>query len=147
MYSIPMIFQSVVKQLFVGKQCLLPPVQRGCMLKRGGPGFVVPTSQRPSRPVKKRLVAKITTVLQRVPLMGNLSRQKFIAQFGIGLIKSRNVPFCEVTQHLNDAAKPTSDKTRIQRFFRDVEPDHLVLSQLLASLLPATGKLCLGLTV
>jgi hypothetical protein len=95
--------------------------------------------------VKQRLIAKITTVLQHVPLVGHLSRQKFIAQFIIGLIKSRNVQFCEVAQHLNDSVKPASNETRIQHFFRAVTLDYLVLARLIASLLPATGKLRLCL--
>ena len=95
--------------------------------------------------MKQRLIAKITTVLQQVPLVGHLSRQKFIAQFVIGLIKSRNVPFCEVAQHLNDAVKPASNKTRIQHFFRTVNPDYLTLARLVVRLLPATGKLRLCL--
>jgi len=109
---------------------------------------VVPTPQRLSRPVNQRLIVKITTVLQQVPLVGNLSRQKLIAQFLIGLLKSCNVQFCEVAQHLNDTAKPASNETWIQHFFRDVEPDYLVLVQLLVSLLPAKGKLrlCLDCT-
>ena len=76
--------------------------------------------------MKQRLIAKITTVLQHVPLVGNLSRQKFIAQFVIGLLKRRNVPFYEVAQHLNDATKPASNETRIQNFCRDVTLDYLV---------------------
>ncbi len=95
--------------------------------------------------MKQRLIAKITTVLQHVPLVGHLSRQKFIAQFVIGLIKSRNVQFCEVAQHLNDAVKPASNETRIQNFFRDVTLDYLVLARLLLSWLPAAGKLRLCL--
>jgi hypothetical protein len=95
--------------------------------------------------VKQRLIAKITTVLQHVPLAGNLSRQKFMAQFIIGLIKSRNVQFCEVAQHLNDAAKPASNETRIQNFFRDVTLDYSSFIRLIIHLLPATGKLRLCL--
>ena len=90
-------------------------------LKRGGPTFVVPTPQSPSRPVKQCLIAPMTTVLPRVPLVRNLSRQKVIAQFLIGLLKRRNVRFGEVAQHLNDAAKPASNENRIQHFFRDVD--------------------------
>lgn len=95
--------------------------------------------------MKQRLIAKITTVLQHVPLVRNLARQKFVAHFLIGLIKSRNVQFGEVAQHLNDAVKPASDETRIQDFFRQVELDYLVLARLLLTLLPATGKLRLCL--
>ena len=96
-------------------------------VKWGGPTFVVPTPKSPSRPVKHCLIAKMTTVLQRVPLVRNLSRQKFVAQFLIGLIKSRNVLFGELAQHLNDAAKPASNENRIQHFFRDVDLDYLVI--------------------
>ena len=95
--------------------------------------------------MKQRLIAKITTVLQHVPLVGHLSRQKFIAQFVIGLIKSRNVQFCEVAQHLNDAVKPASNETRIQNFFRDVPLDYLIFARLIVRLLPANGKLRLCL--
>ena len=72
--------------------------------------------------------------------MDHLSRQKFIAQFVIGLLKSRNVPFCELAQHLNDAAKPASDETRIQHFSRQITLDYLTLARLLVSLLPGQGK-------
>lgn len=98
--------------------------------------------------MKQSLIAKITTVLQHVPVVGNLARQKFIAQFVIGLIKSRNVQFCEVAQHLNDAVKPASNETRIQAFFRHVRPDADALAHLLLSLLPGQGpvRLCLDRT-
>ena len=95
--------------------------------------------------MKQRLIAKITTVLQHMPLVGHLSRQKFMAQFVIGLIKSRNVQFCEVAEHLNDAAKPASNETRIQNFFRDVTLDYVAFINLIIRLLPATGKLRLCL--
>ena len=91
--------------------------------------------------MKQRLVAKITTVLQHVPLVGHLWRQKFVAQFVIGLIKSRNVQFREVAEHLNDDALPASNETRIQNFFRAVTLDYLAFMQLIINLLPATGKL------
>ena len=95
--------------------------------------------------MQQGLIAQITTVLQHVPLVRNLARQKFIAHFVIGLIKSRNVQFCEGAQHLNDAVKPASNETRIQDFFREVDLDYLVLARLLVSLLPVQGKLRLCL--
>ena len=67
--------------------------------------------------MKQCFSAKITTLLQHLPVVRNLARQKFVGQFVIGLLKSRNVQFCEVAQHLNDAAKPASNETRIQDFF------------------------------
>ena len=95
--------------------------------------------------MKQCLIAKITTLLHSVPLVRNLARKKFIARFVLGLIKSRNVPFCEVAQHLNDGVKLASNETRIQDFFREVDLDYLTLAVLLVGLLPGTGKLRLCL--
>ena len=95
--------------------------------------------------MKQRLITKITTLLRRVHFVPHLSRQKFISQFVIALLKSRNVQFCEVAQHLNDAVKLASNETRIQDFFRQADLNYLVLAQLLFTLLPATGKLRLCL--
>ena len=91
--------------------------------------------------MKQRLSTKITTLLRQVPIVGNLARQKFVAQFIIALLKSRNVQFCEVAQHLNDGVKPASNETRIQDFFREVDVHYLLLARLLVRLLPAQGKL------
>jgi len=66
--------------------------------------------------VKQCLSAKLTTLFQHAPVVRNLACQKFIGQFVIALLKSRNVQFCEVAQHLNDAVKPASNETRIQVF-------------------------------
>ena len=75
-------------------------------------------------------------------MVRNLARQKLVAQFILGLLKSRDVQFCEVAQHLNNAVKMTSSETRIQDFFREADLNYLVLAQLLLSLLPAQGKPC-----
>lgn len=95
--------------------------------------------------MKQRLSAKITALLQQVPVVRNLARQRFVGQFIIGLLKSRNVQFCEVAQHLNDAVKPASNETRIQDFFRETDLNYLLLAHLLLTLLPAQGKLRLCL--
>ena len=95
--------------------------------------------------MKQCLSAKLTTLLQQVPIVRHLSRQKFIAQFVIDLLKSRNVQFCEVTHHLNDGVKLASNETRIQDFFREADLDYLLLAHLLLTLLPATSKLRLCL--
>ena len=89
--------------------------------KRGGPTFGVPTQPNPFRPVKQRLIAKITTVLQQLSVVRNLARQKFVSQFSSVLIKSCHIPFCEVAQHLNDVVKLASNETRIQDFFRKTQ--------------------------
>lgn len=98
--------------------------------------------------MKQCLSAKITTLLQRVPVVGHLSRQKFVAHFIIGLIKSRHVHFCEVAQHLNDAVKLASNEIRIQDFFRRVRLDADALAHLLLLLLPGQGavRLCVDRT-
>ena len=98
--------------------------------------------------MKQCFIAKITTLLQQVPVVGNLARQKFMAHFVVGLLKSRNVQFCEVAQHLNDAVKPASNETRIQDFFRQVSLDYAALARLLLRLLPGQGpvRLCLDRT-
>lgn len=95
--------------------------------------------------MKQRLSAKITTLLQHAPVVRNLARQKFVAQFVIALLKSRNVQFGEVAQHLNDTVKVASNETRIQDFFRETDLNYFVLAQLLLSLLPTQGKLRLCL--
>ena len=68
-----------------------------------------------------------------------------MGHFIIAWVKSRNVQFGEVAQHLNDAVKVASNETRIQDFFRETDLTYLVLAQLLLSLLPTQGKLRLCL--
>ena len=91
--------------------------------------------------MKQCLIDKITTVLQRVPVVAHLARKKFVARFIIGLLKSRKVQFCEIAHHLNDAVKPASNETRIQNFFRHVALDYTALALVLVSLLPRHVKL------
>lgn len=90
--------------------------------------------------MKQRLIDKITAILQTLPLVGHLARQKFIAQFIVALINSRKVQFNSIAQQLNDAAKTASNETRIENFFREVTLDYQVLATLLVSLLPKIGK-------
>jgi hypothetical protein len=91
--------------------------------------------------MNQKLTDEITSVLSKVPIVENLSRKKFISLFILGLIKSRNVQFCEVAVHLNDQAKLTSNEVRIQDFFRQVELDYFYVALLLVSLLAAKEKL------
>ena len=55
------------------------------------------------------------------------------------------MPFCEVAEHLNDAAKPASNETWVQHPFRDVTLDYLAFIQSIISILPTTDKLVLRL--
>ena len=84
--------------------------------------------------MKQSFVDKITEILNKVPIVKNLARKKFISQFAIGLIKSRNVQFYAVAQHLNDSAKLKSNEVRIQDFFREVDLDYAMVAILLLSL-------------
>lgn len=88
-----------------------------------------------------RLESEITSVLSKIPIVKNLSRKKFIGLFILALIKSRNVQFCEVAQHLNDEAKLSSNEVRIQDFFREVDIDYFCAALLLLQLLPPKKKL------
>ena len=103
------------------------------------------TTKNPFCPVKHCFAAKITTLLQQAPFARHLSRQKFVGPFIMGLTKSRNVQFGEVAQHLNDAAKPASNETRTQDFFRQASPNYVLVANMLLRLLPAQGKLRLCL--
>jgi len=98
--------------------------------------------------VKQGLIDKITTLLHHEPLVANLARKKFVARFVLGLINSRKVQFHAVAQHLNEAAKVSSNETRIEDFFREVPLNYLAVATLLLSFLPAKGKcrLCLDRT-
>lgn len=91
--------------------------------------------------MKQSLISEITNVLHKAPIVVNLARKKFVAQYVVALIKSRNVQFCEVAQHLNNSAKLASNETRIQDFFREVEIDYHCVAALLLSLLPKGKKL------
>jgi hypothetical protein len=91
--------------------------------------------------MNSRLESEITGVLSKIPIVRNLSRKKFIGLFVLGLIKSRNVQFCEVAQHLNNEAKLSSNEVRIQDFFREVDIDYFYVALLLLQFLPAKKKL------
>jgi hypothetical protein len=91
--------------------------------------------------MNSRLESEITGVLSKIPIVRNLSRKKFIGLFVLGLIKSRNVQFCEVAHHLNNEAKLSSNEVRIQDFFREVDIDYFYVALLLLQFLPAKKKL------
>jgi hypothetical protein len=116
--------------------------------KKGRANFVVTKLQNRILPMKQSLINEISIELGKVPIVKNLARKKFIGQFILGLIKSRNVQFCEIAPHLNEQAKLSSNEVRIQDFFREVELDYFFVAALLVSLLPAKQKvrLCLDRT-
>jgi hypothetical protein len=77
----------------------------------------------------------------------NLSRKKFIIQYLLGLIMSRNVHFCEVAAQMNEEVESESNVRRIERFFKDFEVDFAGFARLLMGSFPCGSyKLCLDRT-
>ena len=93
--------------------------------------------------MKQYCCAEVTAILDKVPIVRNLARKKFIVLFVLAMIKTRSVQFCEVAQNLNDKVRASSNETRIQDFFREVELDYEQIAVLLAVFLPRKGKLTL----
>lgn len=87
--------------------------------------------------------SEITSIFDKIPIVKNLARKKFIILFILAMIKTRKVQFCEIAQCLNDKVKASSNETRIQDFFRNVELDNEQVALLLAMFLPKRGKLTL----
>ena len=93
--------------------------------------------------MKQYCCAEVTAILDKVPIVKNLARKKFIVLFVLAMIRTRSVQFCEVAQNLNDRVKASSNETRIQDFFREVELSYEQVALLLAVFLPRKGKLTL----
>ncbi|MEL7250455.1 MAG: transposase, partial [Bacteroidota bacterium] len=93
--------------------------------------------------MKQYCCAEVTAILDMLPIVKNLARKKFIVLFVFAMIKTRAVQFCEIAQALNDEVKASSNETRIQDFFREVELNYEQLAILLAMFLPKRGKVTL----
>lgn len=74
--------------------------------------------------MKQYCCAEVMAILDKVPIVKNLARKKFILLFVLGMIKTRSVQLCEVAQALNDQVKASSNEVRIQDFFRKVLLDY-----------------------
>lgn len=94
--------------------------------------------------MKDFIGSKIRDIFSKIPLAKNLSRQKFISEFTLGVIKSRNVQFKEVGLQFTTDAKVESNERRIQSFFKDFEFDYEQVALLLVMFLPK-GKLSLSI--
>lgn len=90
--------------------------------------------------MKTRFDSKIKELFDKVKLVANLARQKFVWSFLLGLIQSRKVQFCEIAQHLNDQVQSISNEVRIQDFFRQVKLDYQQVGLLLGLFLNRKGK-------
>jgi hypothetical protein len=95
--------------------------------------------------MKKLFSAKIKEIFDKVEIVGNLARKKFVFSFVLGLIKSRKVQFCEVAEHLNDETKKACNEVRIQDFFRQAKLAYGQVALLLCLFLPRQGKVRLSI--
>ena len=86
---------------------------------------------------------EVTSILDKIPIVENKARKKFVVLFIFALIKTRKVQFCELAEELNPSVLASSNETRIQDFFREVEIDYEKVALLLAFFLPRRGKLTL----
>jgi len=87
------------------------------------------------------LTSEIKKLLDRFPILANLSRKKFLAMYILALINSRNVQFCETANHLNPKVKNESNEIRIQDFYREVHLDFDQLALLFFCIFPSSQKL------
>ena len=69
--------------------------------------------------MQKYCNSEITRILNKIPIVENLARKKFVVLFVLAMIKTRAVQFCEIAQALNDNVKAISNEVRIQDFFRE----------------------------
>jgi hypothetical protein len=98
--------------------------------------------------MKTSFSGKIKGFFDKVKIVKNLARQKFVFSFLLGLIKSRKVQFCEVAQHLNADVQDICNEVRIQDFFRQVELDYEQVALLMCLFLKQKNKvrLCIDRT-
>ncbi len=94
--------------------------------------------------MKDILTNKIKETLDKVEIVKNLSRKKFLWQFIKSLISVRNVQFSEIATVLNDEVQVSSNERRIQSFFEKVKLNYEALSVLLYLFLPK-GKVTLSI--
>ena len=98
--------------------------------------------------MKQHFSTKIKEIFDKVELVSNLARKKFIFSFVLALIKSRKVQFCEVAEHLNEQVQDICNEVRIQDFFRQAKLDYRQVALLLSLFLSPKKKvrLCIDRT-
>lgn len=87
---------------------------------------------------------KIKETLEKIAIVENLSRKKFLWQFIQGLVIIRKVQFNEVATVLNNEVQASSNERRIQAFFEKVELNYEAVAVLLCLFLPK-GKVILSM--
>jgi len=73
------------------------------------------------------------------------ARQDFISYFITGMIKSRNVHFCEIASHMDTQVGISSNLRRIQKFFAEYKINYRLIAIVLLTLLPRGRKIILGI--
>jgi len=66
----------------------------------------------------------------------NLARKKFMLNFAIGMILSKNVNLPDVAIHFDGNVKTASHIRRAERFFEEYKLDYIQLAVLLMCFLP-----------
>lgn len=84
---------------------------------------------------------EISQLLAKFPILRNKARRKFLSLYILALIKSRKVQFCETATCLNSQVKDSSNETRIQDFYREVNLDYDQLALLFLCVFPSHQKL------
>lgn len=97
--------------------------------------------------MNQKFFVKVKKIVERVPLVKNQARQKFVSQFVAGLIRAKKVQLNAVAEYLNDERECESNERRIQAFFQDCSLDYEQVALLLVLFIPS-GKvsLCLART-
>lgn len=78
-----------------------------------------------TNPMKHYFTNEVKIVLDKLQIVKNLSRKKFVVSFILAMIKSRKVQFSEIAYHLNDEVKSASNETRIQDFLYPPNQPHV----------------------
>jgi len=66
----------------------------------------------------------------------NLARKKFMLNFSIGIILSKNVQFSDVVSHFDPEVQTASHIRKAERFFEEYQLDYIQLAVLLMAFLP-----------
>jgi hypothetical protein len=83
----------------------------------------------------KFAISSVSEYLQHVEIVSHLSRKKMLVQTLMAMIKSRSVVLSELSVHLNDKVKTSSNETRLQDFFREATFDYEAAARFLYSFL------------
>lgn len=70
----------------------------------------------------------------------NKARQDFMIHFTLGMLRCRNVQFCEIAAQMDTKAKNASNLRRIQLFFAKYKLDYRQLATLLILMLPESQR-------